>query len=200
MRHWTGQMAKVQSEVTWHWFLRKSFLILFHISICNSSKKETSLVLCQREVLLTFGTERHLDGSPAGLLFGQQAELQRRARRHFWSRKVPVLPAYAPTYDRNYENNQPSYCKEAGNNTDKNRAEECALLTCWGTSLAGTRGNRRRAGPHGSGCEHCHWCQGCGVWRAVFLCSQNCWSKDLSLDSLPGPQDCGRSVLYAAGN
>lgn len=36
MRHWTGHMAKVQSEVTWHWCFRKGFWFCL-LSVCNSS-------------------------------------------------------------------------------------------------------------------------------------------------------------------
>lgn len=44
-------------------------------------------------MILTFHIESHFDRPPAGLLFGQQAELHRGAGRHLWSGKVPVLPA-----------------------------------------------------------------------------------------------------------
>lgn len=47
-------------------------------------------------MLLTFHTEGHLDRPPAGLLSGQQAELDRRAGRHFRRGEVPVLPADTP--------------------------------------------------------------------------------------------------------
>lgn len=83
---------------------------------------------------------------------------------------------------------------------EKSRAWiKCERPTCWGTSRAGTRGNRRRVGPPGSGCEQRRWFQGCGVWCAAWLWSQSCLSRGQSLGSLPDPGDCGRSVLYAAG-
>lgn len=78
-------------------------------------------------------------------------------------------------------------------------ATNAVLLTCWGTSPAGTRGSHRRAGPPGSGCEQYRWSQGCWVWCAVCPCSQNCLSRGPSPGSPPGPGDCGRSLLYAAG-
>lgn len=74
-------------------------------------------------MLLTFDIKRHFDCSPAGLLFGQQAELHWRAGRHFWSRKVPVLPTNTPKYDINYKKKQPLYSKDAGSDTVKHRAK-----------------------------------------------------------------------------
>lgn len=90
---WYFRSSHIPFNISGDIYLQPRFF--FTVSKSKLSSRRFYVILLhwsQEQCQLTFHSEGHFDGPPAGLLFRQQLELYWRAGSHLRSRQVPVLP------------------------------------------------------------------------------------------------------------